>query len=104
MTNSSNQNESIDMMSQYDITAPVGKIKALPITALGRGRGRKVVYTKDVEQLAINIFDSSKKAITVGHIVAQFGVNKEHARRINKRCVANHVLFAPEISLARVFQ
>ena len=57
---------------------------------------RKIVYTKDIEQLAITIFDSSKKAITVGHIETEFGVNKEHARRINKRCLANHVLFAPE--------
>ena len=31
----------------------------------------KLFVTIDVEQLAINFFDSSKKAITVGHIVAQ---------------------------------
>ena len=83
-------------MSYYDTTAPVGETKALPVAALGRGRGCKIVYTKDIEQLAINTFDSSKKAITVGHIVAQFGVNKEHARRIIKRSLANQVLFAPE--------
>jgi hypothetical protein len=83
-------------MSYNDTNDPIVQTKALPVAALGHGRGRKIVYTKDIEQLAINIFDSSKKAITVGHIVAQFGVNKEHARRINKRCVTNHVLFAPE--------
>lgn len=82
-------------MSRYGSTVPLRETKVLPVAALGRGCGRKVVCTKDVEQLAINFFDSSKKAITVGHIVAQFGINKEHARRITKRCVTNHILFAP---------
>ena len=83
-------------MSKCESKVPIRETLALPVAALGRGRGRKIVYTKDIEQLAINIFDSSKKAITVGHIVAQFGVNKEHARRIIKRSLANQVLFAPE--------
>jgi len=90
-------------MSYYHTAAPVGETKALPVAASGRSCGRKVVYTKDVEELAINFFDSSKKGITVGHIEAQFGINKNHARRTIKRSLANQVLFAPEKHKPQVY-
>lgn len=60
------------------------------------GSGYKRVRSKDVESLATDLFDSFKKGITVSHLVTKFCINKQHARRIIKRCLHSQVLFAPE--------
>jgi hypothetical protein len=83
-------------MSRCESKVPIRETKAPPVAALARRFGRKIVYSKDVEQFAIKLFDSSKIGIKVSHIETEFGVNKEHARRIIKRSLAKTVLFAPE--------
>lgn len=83
-------------MSYYNPAAPVDDEKALPIAALGQCRRRKIIRSYDVEKLALKSFDSSGTGITVSHIQAAFGINKEHARRIVKRLRTGGKIFAPE--------
>ena len=78
-----------DIPIQYESSTPLGTLG--PIIPRSTA-----VRSESIKRFAISLFDSSKTGITVSLLKKEFHINKEHARRIIKRCCNNDVLFAPE--------
>jgi hypothetical protein len=90
------------------VSAPLDSNQNVPLGLLPRSNSthlpsRRSIKSKDVENLAIEIFRRSKKGITFGNVIEVFGVSKKRAQRKLKDCSQNdgfpsekRVLFAPE--------
>lgn len=88
-------------MGHSDGNVPVDSDQNVPLGLLvqhcpGTLPSRRDIKTKDIEQLAIEVFKNRKKGITFKEMMGRFGVSEMQSQSRLKRCCQSGVLFAPE--------